>query len=88
MNSVHRYGSDSSSRNSSFTTKEFQHFTLLFGPAIKIEKRLRRLCLKARGCPKDDVVGGSKIDRVLVDCEKKNDKRYNSRIFRRKISAG
>ncbi|RWW29972.1 hypothetical protein BHE74_00011602 [Ensete ventricosum] len=26
------------------------------------------------GCPKDYVIGGSKIGRVLVGCEKKNDK--------------
>ncbi|RWW71902.1 hypothetical protein BHE74_00020328 [Ensete ventricosum] len=28
------------------------------------------------GCPKDDMVGGSKIGRVLMGCEKKSGKRY------------
>ncbi|RRT55577.1 hypothetical protein B296_00018812 [Ensete ventricosum] len=30
--------------------------------------------LRLEGCPKDNVIGGSKNGRVLVCCEKKNDK--------------
>ncbi|RWV94227.1 hypothetical protein BHE74_00054913 [Ensete ventricosum] len=47
-----------------------------FGLAMDSENRLHGYILWLEGCPKDDVVGGSMIDRILVGYEKKNDKRY------------
>ncbi|RRT33377.1 hypothetical protein B296_00024972 [Ensete ventricosum] len=64
------------------------NFMSILGVVKVMEIGYDSCVLRLEGCPKDDLVGGNKIGRVLVGCKKKSDKRYSSRIFRRKILAG